>query len=55
MRQGGAKATVEEKTQLAVGLDVLMGKAYLSDMIKPTEDQIAEDERLKEEELQRLA
>jgi hypothetical protein len=48
MRQGGAKATVEELTQL-------MGKAYLSDMIKPTEDQIAEDERLKEEELQRLA
>jgi hypothetical protein len=53
IRQGGAKAKVEEKSQLSVGLDVLMGKAYLSDLKKPTEEELAEEERVKQQELER--
>jgi hypothetical protein len=38
---------------MSVGFDVLMGKAYLSDLKKPTEEELAEEERVKQEELER--
>lgn len=54
IRQGGAKAQVEEKSTLSVGLDVLMGKAYVSDLKKPTEEELFEEEKKKQEELERF-
>mmetsp|Transcript_9933 Transcript_9933/g.10433 ORF Transcript_9933/g.10433 Transcript_9933/m.10433 type:complete len:485 (-) Transcript_9933:50-1504(-) len=55
IRQGGAKAQVEEKSTLSVGFDVLMGKAYVSDLKKPTEEELAEEEKKKQEDLERAA
>ncbi len=36
-----------------MGFDVLMGKAYVTDLKKPTEEELVEDEKKKQEELER--